>query len=42
MAQDKGNAGIFEDYRIRVAKVQRDYTKTNRQEAPKDSNARRI
>lgn len=42
MAQDKGNARIFEDYRIRVAKVQRDYTKTNRQEAPKDSNARRI
>ncbi len=38
MAQDKGNAGIFEDYRIRVAKVERDYTKTNREQAPKDSN----
>ena len=42
IAQDKGNAAIFEDYRIRVAKVQRDYTKTNRNEAPKDSNEYRI
>lgn len=41
MAQDKGNAGIFEDYRIRVAKVKRDYTKTNRKQAPKDSNEHR-
>lgn len=42
MAQDKGNAGIFEDYRIRVAKVERDYTKTNREQAPKDSNEHRV
>lgn len=41
MAQDKGNKGVFEDYRIRVAKVQRDYTKTHREEAPKDSNEHR-
>ena len=41
VAQDKGNARIFEDYRIRVAKVERDYTKTNREQAPKDSNEHR-
>ena len=41
IAQDKGNARIFEDYRIRVAKVQRDYSKANRDEAPQDSNERR-
>jgi heme-degrading monooxygenase HmoA len=38
IAQDRGNGGIFQDYRIRVAKVQRDYTKENRTQAPKDSN----
>ena len=38
IAQDKGNAGIFKDYRIRVAQVLRDYTKEKRDEAPKDSN----
>lgn len=42
MAQDKGNSSIFEDYRIRVAKVERDYTKTNREQAPKDSNEHRV
>ena len=42
IAQDKGNAGIFEDYRIRVAKVQRDYSKEERTQAPKDSNEHRI
>ncbi len=42
IAQDKGNGGIFQDYRIRVAKVQRDYTKEDRNQAPKDSNERRI
>uniref|UniRef100_UPI004047F014 antibiotic biosynthesis monooxygenase family protein n=1 Tax=Aliarcobacter sp. TaxID=2321116 RepID=UPI004047F014 len=42
IAQDKGNSGIFEDYRIRVAKVQRDYTKEDRNQAPKDSNEHRI
>jgi heme-degrading monooxygenase HmoA len=38
MAQKKGNEELFEAYRIRVAYVQRDYTKTNREQAPKDSN----
>ena len=42
IAQDKGNGGIFEDYRIRVAKVQRDYTKESRIQAPKDSNEHRV
>ena len=42
IAQDKGNGGIFQDYRIRVAKVQRDYTKEDRNQAPKVSNERRI
>lgn len=42
IAQDKGNAGIFEDYRIRVAKVQRDYSKEERTQAPKDSNEHRV
>lgn len=41
IAQDKGNAEIFQDYRIRVAKVERDYTKENRTQAPKDSNEHR-
>lgn len=42
IAQDKGNANIFEDYRIRVANILRDYTKDKREEAPKDSNEHRI
>ena len=42
IAQDKGNAEVFQDYRIRVASVIRDYSKENRIEAPKDSNERRI
>jgi heme-degrading monooxygenase HmoA len=42
IAQDKGNAKIFEKYRIRVANVVRDYTKEERDEAPKDSNEHRI
>ena len=42
IAQDKGNAGIFEDYRIRVANVLRDYSKEKRDQAPKDSNERRV
>ncbi len=41
IAQDRGNSGIFQDYRIRVAKVERDYTKENRTQAPKDSNEHR-
>ncbi|SFT56461.1 antibiotic biosynthesis monooxygenase family protein [Sedimentitalea nanhaiensis] len=38
-AQTKGRDGIFSDYRIRVAQVLRDYTMTNRDEAPADSKA---
>jgi heme-degrading monooxygenase HmoA len=42
IAQDKGNAGVFKEYRIRVANVLRDYTKEKREQAPKDSNEHRI
>ena len=42
IAQDKGNTRIFDDYRIRVANVLRDYTKEKREQAPKDSNERRV
>ena len=34
LAQDKGKAGIFADFRIRVAQVVRDYGMHERQEAP--------
>ena len=33
-AQQKGRGRIFEDYRIRVAEVIRDYGMSNRKEAP--------
>ncbi|MEP2530204.1 antibiotic biosynthesis monooxygenase [Shimia sp.] len=36
-AQAKGRAGVFEDYRLRVARVIRDYGMTDRAEAPADS-----
>lgn len=36
-AQAKGRAGIFREYRLRVAEVQRDYTLDQRAQAPKDS-----
>lgn len=36
-AQAKGRAGIFTDYRIRIAHVMRDYGMTDRTEAPGDS-----
>lgn len=36
-AQAKGRAGIFREYRLRVAEVQRDYTLGDRSQAPKDS-----
>jgi heme-degrading monooxygenase HmoA len=36
-AQAKGRAGIFTDYRLRVAEVLRDYTMADRAQAPKDS-----
>lgn len=36
-AQKAGKERLFESYRIRVAEVVRDYTNTDRQEAPADS-----
>jgi heme-degrading monooxygenase HmoA len=36
-AQAQGRAGIFRDYRLRVAGVVRDYGMTNREQAPPDS-----
>jgi heme-degrading monooxygenase HmoA len=38
-AQAAGRAGIFADYRLRVAAVLRDYGLTDRAEAPADSRA---
>ena len=37
LAQTKGRAGIFEDYRLRVAAVIRDYGMFDRTQAPQDS-----
>lgn len=36
-AQSKGRTGMFSDYRIRVVSVMRDYTLTDREQAPEDS-----
>jgi len=36
-AQARGRAGVFADYRLRVATVVRDYGMRERKEAPKDS-----
>ena len=36
-AQSRGRGGVFEDYRLRVAHVLRDYGMTERDEAPADS-----
>ena len=36
-AQKKGREGVFEDYRLRVAEVIRDYGLDEREEAPADS-----
>lgn len=36
-AQSKGRAGVFRDYRLRVAHVLRDYGMTDREQAPADS-----
>lgn len=36
-AQSKGRGGVFENYRLRVAGVIRDYGMDERSEAPKDS-----
>jgi len=38
--QAAGRAGIFADYRLRVAQVLRDYGKNERDEAPADSRRR--
>ena len=38
-AQGRGRAGIFTDYRLRVAGVIRDYGMTDRTAAPEDSRA---
>lgn len=40
VAQAKGRGGIFQDYRLRIAGVERDYGMNERAEAPKDSRAR--
>lgn len=37
LAQTQGRAGIFSDYRIRVASVIRDYGMRDRAQAPQDS-----
>jgi len=39
LAQAKGRAGIFRDYRLRIAVVLRDYGMESRAEAPRDSRA---
>ena len=36
-AQKKGKLALFQNYRIRVAEVIRDYTEKDRSEAPQDS-----
>jgi len=38
-AQATGRGGVFAEYRLRVARVLRDYGMTERDEAPKDSRA---
>jgi heme-degrading monooxygenase HmoA len=38
-AQAKGREEIFEDYRLRIAEVVRDYGLSDREEAPPDSRA---
>lgn len=37
IAQAKGRAGIFADYRLRVANMQRDYGMNDREQVPSDS-----
>ncbi|MBO6825233.1 MAG: antibiotic biosynthesis monooxygenase [Sneathiella sp.] len=37
LAQSEGRAGVFEDYRLRVAPVDRDYGLLKRDQAPEDS-----
>ena len=38
-SQAVGRAGVFSDYRLRIAAVSRDYGMTDRAEAPEDSRA---
>ncbi|MCU0832586.1 MAG: antibiotic biosynthesis monooxygenase [Rhizobiaceae bacterium] len=38
-AQAKGRSGVFEDYRLRIAHVLRDYGLNDRDQAPADSRA---
>ena len=38
-SQSKGRAKIFENYRLRIAGVIRDYGMSDREQAPKDSSA---
>jgi heme-degrading monooxygenase HmoA len=38
-AQQAGRAGVFQDYRLRIAHVLRDYGMAERDEAPADSRA---
>jgi heme-degrading monooxygenase HmoA len=37
--QEKGRAGVFADYRLRIASVIRDYGMNDRAQAPEDSRA---
>ncbi|MFA5962785.1 MAG: antibiotic biosynthesis monooxygenase [Sphingomonas sp.] len=37
--QAQGRSGVFDDYRLRIADVRRDYGMTERDEAPADSRA---
>ncbi len=37
VAQAKGRTRIFDDYRLRIARVTRDYGKIEREQAPEDS-----
>lgn len=37
IAQAKGRGGVFRDYRLRVAEVDRDYGMTRREQTPTDS-----
>ena len=39
IAQSRGRADIFRDYRIRIASVVRDYGMRNREQAPADNRA---
>lgn len=41
-AQEAGRAGIFKDYRLRVASIIRDYGLEDRQDAPADSRSAHI